>query len=81
MTEPGIEDPKSRPQDGYSEPRLTETESARLLANEYRDELRKLGLDDERIRRLADDYIAETDGDPSRFLDWARVRVRRGDVP
>lgn len=80
MTEPE-KDQKSHPRDGYSEPGLTETESARLLANKHRDELVALGLDDEEIRRLADDYIATTDGDPAGFLEWAKGRTQRGDVP
>lgn len=81
MTDPDTRDERSHPRGGYAEPGLTETESARLLANEHRDQLRELGLDDEQIRRLADDYIAETDGEPSAFLAWAKDRVARRDVP
>jgi hypothetical protein len=70
-----------RAEDGYSEPPLAEVEGARLLANENRDELRAAGLTDEQIRKLADDYIAETKGDPADFVPWARERARRDDVP
>lgn len=65
----------------HEEPGLTEIESARLLENEARGELRDSGLSDEQIRKLADTYIAETDGDPERFLDWAKERIEAGRVP
>lgn len=65
----------------YEEPGGTEVESARLLENEARDELHAAGLTDEQIRKLANTYIAETDGDPERFRDWAVERARGGDVP
>jgi hypothetical protein len=70
-----------RQADGYEVPRREDIEGARLLANDNRDELADLGLDDEEIRKLADDYIAATDGNPARFVAWVRERVRRDDVP
>jgi hypothetical protein len=50
-------------------------ESARLLADDARPALREAGLSDERIRQMADQYIAEDRGaDTSAFVDWARGR-------
>jgi hypothetical protein len=61
------------------QPEAAEVESARLLANQARDDLRDAGLSDEEIRRLADDYIALDRGeDLATFIDWARSRPRRG---
>lgn len=65
----------------YEEPGRTEVESARLLENEARDELHEAGLTDEQIRKLADTYVAETDGDPDRFRTWALERADAGDLP
>jgi hypothetical protein len=57
---------------GSPQPEAAEVESARLLMNDARPRLRALGLDDERIRRLADRFIAEDRGqDPDVFVDWA----------
>jgi hypothetical protein len=62
---------------GRPQPDAPEVESARLLANDARDALRVRGLQDEEIRRLADEYVAldlgeETDA----FILWA-VEHRR----
>jgi hypothetical protein len=63
----GPPDEKGRPQ-----PDAPEVESARLLANDGRDALRVRGLDDEEIRRLADEYIALDIGeDTDAFILWA----------
>jgi hypothetical protein len=70
-----------RPAGGFDVPRREDIEGARVLANEHREELEALGLDDERSRRLADDYMANTDGDPAGFMPWVRERVKRDDVP
>ena len=60
---------------GRPQPEAAEVESARLLADEARPALREAGLSDERIRQLADQYIAEDRGaDTSAFVDWARGR-------
>jgi hypothetical protein len=57
------------------EPQAAEVESARLLANHARGELRARGLDDEEIRRLADEYIALDIGeDLDAFIRWALER-------
>jgi hypothetical protein len=48
-------------------------ESARRLANDARVELRGTGFSDERIRQLADQFIAEDRGEGTReFVDWAK---------
>lgn len=63
----------SRP--GRPEPDAEEVESARLLANQARDMLRSEGFDDEKIRHLADAYIALDLGhDTDDFIAWARER-------
>jgi hypothetical protein len=65
--------PQSRP--GAPEPEAAEVESARLLANEHRDQLRAHGLDDEEIRKLADAFVAVHPAlDPADFADWALRR-------
>ncbi|HWC33119.1 MAG TPA: hypothetical protein VG709_08330 [Actinomycetota bacterium] len=54
------------------QPEAAEVESARLLAGKARDELLSRGLSDERIRRLADRYVAEDRGeDLDGFINWA----------
>jgi hypothetical protein len=62
---------------GYPQPQAAEVESARLLANDARSALLAVGLSDEDIDRLADDFIAEDRGEATEhFIDWA-IRVRR----
>jgi hypothetical protein len=57
---------------GRPQPDTAEVESARLLANDARDALRVRGLDDEEIRRLADEYVALDLGeDTDAFILWA----------
>ena len=68
--------PQSRP--GAPEPEAAEVESARLLANEHRDELHARGLGDEEIRKLADAFIAVHPAlDPADFVEWA-LRKKAG---
>ena len=58
---------------GRPQPEAAEVESARLLADDARPPLRRAGLSDERIRQLADQYIAEDRGTSTEdFVDWAR---------
>lgn len=58
---------------GRPQPEAAEVESARLLADDARPELRSAGFSDEEIRQLADRYIAEDRGTgTSEFVDWAR---------
>jgi hypothetical protein len=58
---------------GRPQPEAAEVESARLLADDARPSLRDSGLSHERIRELADRYIAEDRGtDTADFVDWAR---------
>ena len=60
---------------GYPQPQAAEVESARLLANDARRSLLAVGLTDEDIDRLADDFIAEDRGEATEgFIDWA-IRV------
>lgn len=54
------------------EPDPMEVESARLLANEARDRLRRQGLDDDTIEELADEFRVTSQGDVGEFLDWLR---------
>lgn len=72
--------PSSDP--GHPQPDVAETESARLLENQARDDLRRGGLSDDDIRRLADEYIALDRGeDLSAFVAWALERSRVGGRP
>ncbi|HEY3210310.1 MAG TPA: hypothetical protein VGL18_11060 [Actinomycetota bacterium] len=62
---------------GHPQPEAAEVESARLLENQARDELRKAGLTDGDIRRLADEYVALDRGeDLDGFIAWAKERTR-----
>ncbi len=64
---------------GRPQPEAAEVESARLLANQAREDLRGQGLMDEEIRRLADRYIAEDRGeDIGGFIEWAIRAAGRG---
>jgi hypothetical protein len=64
------EGPTSQP--GQPQPEAAEVESARLLEGEARQELRDAGFADERIRQLADRYVAEDRGqDTAAFIEWA----------
>jgi hypothetical protein len=59
---------------GRPQPDAAEVESARLLADDARPALRAAGFDDDRIRELADQYIAEDRGTGTpEFLEWARA--------
>lgn len=63
---------------GHPQPEAAEVESARLLENQARDELRRAGLADGEIRRLADEYVALDRGeDLDGFIAWAKERTRR----
>jgi hypothetical protein len=65
---------------GHPQPEAAEVESARLLANDARDELRASGLTDGQIQELADEYIALDQGEAAtEFIQWARARAGRGD--
>ncbi|HJT37164.1 MAG TPA: hypothetical protein VJ818_01960 [Actinomycetota bacterium] len=63
--------------DGHPQPTAPEVESARLLANDAKGFLKRDGLSDNEIRRLADEFIALDLGEGVReFVDWARTRER-----
>jgi hypothetical protein len=63
---------------GLPQPEAAEVESARLLENQARVELRAAGLTDQEIRRLADEYIALDRGEElDAFIAWAREQVHR----
>lgn len=65
---------------GDTQPKATEVESARLLTNDAKDQLRRAGLDDNEIRRLADEFIARHLGEGTpEFVAWAqgKAQVRR----
>jgi hypothetical protein len=79
MTDEGrpgpLEDEKKGPtsQPGHPQPEAAEVESARLLEGDARPALRHAGFTDERIRQLADRYVAEDRGqDTDAFVAWAR---------
>jgi hypothetical protein len=60
---------------GRPQPEAAEVESARMLADDARPMLRRAGFSDDRIRELADQYIAEDRGTgTAEFVDWARTR-------
>ena len=64
----GASDTPAEPQ-----PKDTEVESARLLANEASPLLEADGLDRDEVRHLADEYIAAgNEGDAERFVSWVR---------
>jgi hypothetical protein len=55
------------------QPKDSEVESARLLANDAAPLLETDGLDRDEVRRLADAYIAAgNEGGAERFVRWAR---------
>ena len=57
------------------QPKDTEVESARLLANDATPLLEADGLDREEVRRLADAFVAAGhEGDTQRFVQWVRAR-------
>ncbi len=59
------------------QPAAAEVESARLLANDAKEFLKRDGLNDREIRRLADEFIALDIGEAvSEFVVWARERAR-----
>ena len=65
---------------GLAQPEAAEVESARLLANQARERLRAVGLGDERIGRLADDWVARDRGqDLEEFVAWATSAAGDGE--
>ena len=63
--------------EGQVQPEAAEVESARLLANDAAEHLKPAGLDDEQIRRLADEFIARDRGEAvGDFVAWAKERER-----
>jgi hypothetical protein len=67
------EGPSSQP--GQPQPQAAEVESARLLEGDARQALREAGFTDERIRQLADRYVAEDRGqDTAAFIEWAKAQ-------
>jgi hypothetical protein len=62
----------------HPQPEAAEVESARLLANQARDELEGRGLQEDEIRRLADEFIALDRGtDLATFIEWASTEGGR----
>jgi hypothetical protein len=74
-TKPQKQGPRADPK--HPQPSAAEVESARLLANDAKDFLKRDGFDDDEIRRLADEFIALDKGEGVReFVEWARQRAR-----
>ena len=60
------------------QPEAAEVESARLLANQARETLEARGLQEDEIRRLADEFIALDRGtDLDTFVGWATTEGGR----
>jgi hypothetical protein len=60
---------------GHPQPKAAEVESAHQLAAQARDALRRAGLEDREIGRLADEYIALHLGEGvPEFVEWATRR-------
>jgi len=74
-TTPEKEGPRADPK--HPQPEAAEVESARLLANDAKGSLKPEGFSDDKIRRLADEYIALDKGEGVReFVEWARKQAR-----
>jgi hypothetical protein len=78
--EPGPLEPEKHgdtSEPGRPQPEAAEVESARMLGNQARPELGRAGLDFDRIRELADEYVAlDLGNDLAAFIRWARERGR-----
>ena len=62
----------------HPQPEAAEVESARLLANQARETLEGRGLQEDEIRRLADEFIALDRGeDLDVFIEWATTEGGR----
>jgi hypothetical protein len=69
--EPEKRGPSSEP--GHAQPAAPEVESARLLANQASERLTGEGFPEDRIRQLADEFVARDLGeDVAEFITWAR---------
>jgi hypothetical protein len=81
-TRPGPLEPEKRADDSSEpgdevQPQAAEVESARLLANQAKPELKDTGLSEEDIRRLADEFVArDRSEDEGTFVEWARQRCQ-----
>jgi hypothetical protein len=63
---------------GHPQPEAAEVESARLLANQAQDELKRAGLSERDIRRLADEFVGLDRGeDLDGFIAWAKDRAHQ----
>jgi hypothetical protein len=69
--EPEKRGPTSEP--GHPQPAAPEVESARLLANQAAERLAAEGFSENRIRQLADEFVARDLGEGvAEFVAWAR---------
>jgi hypothetical protein len=82
--EPGPLEPEKHgetSEPGRPQPEAAEVESARMLANKSRAELERAGLEFDRIRQLADEYVAlDLGNDLEVFIRWARDRAGGGRI-
>lgn len=73
-TKPDKHGPSGDPR--HPQPAAAEVESARLLANDAKEQLMRDGLSERDVRRLADEYIANDLGEGvAEFVAWARARA------
>ena len=73
---PDEKKPKYDPHSGKVEPAPIDTEGARVMANEARDELEEeTPLDDRDVRQLAEDYVTERGADDTEDF---KARVLEG---
>jgi hypothetical protein len=80
MNGPGpTAEPTQMERDRPREPGLTEVESARTLQAQAKEGLSGHDLDDEEIRKAADEYVAEGGtGDVDDFIAWVLKGLRGG---
>jgi hypothetical protein len=65
------------PRGASPQPGVAETESARVLANQARDDLSALGYTEDEIRRMANEFVAAgLEGTEETFVRWVRENGR-----
>ena len=74
---PDEKKPRFDPQSGEVEPAPSDTEGARVMANETREDIEaEAPLDDRDVRQLAEDYVTERGADDTEdFKEYAADRA------